>query len=1637
MRPYLARLRRTDRRSRSRGSRPFLEPIEGRTLLSSVAWTGGAGTDDWDTPANWSTDSLPGPADDVTIGATATVVHSDDDSDTINSLTSSGTLSITGGTLSIASASTVDTLTVGGSRGTLSVNGSLTVNGLLTLGFGELSGTGSVTANAGIAMDLDNANLVLDGITLNNPVGQTASITGSANNAEITAEDGAVFNNDGTFNADNGVVVYDGNSGTPGAPSAFNNDGSFIKSGQGTLAFSTSDAFNSDGGTVDVQGGTLDLSSGGTVIDSTFTAESGAELELGGTSSLDYTFDSASTIQGAGTVNFVGDTVTLNGTYDVTGSTEDNGAGVVNFDGPIDSLGTSLTATSGTLNFNTSFIGTAGTFTGLVTLSETATLSGADTVDAAGGITINGNLTLDGLTLDNAAGQTAAWSGGDVTLEDGAVFNNFGTFNVTADTYWGQGTGAPSSFNNAGALVCSSDYDNSYPFFNLPFNSLGGTVDVKSGYFGFEGKVTSTGGSFTAESGAELALGGGEGVTSTLDASSTIGGAGTVDFTTEGTLTMNGTYDVTGTTMCGGPYGTVNFDGPVDSIGSTVNVEESTVNFNTAFVGSAGTIGNVEATYGGTLNLGANDLTATTMTLAGTLSGTGTVTVNGLLTFQDDATISGCTVNPDGGTAVASNPYGYTGITLSGCTFNNPSGQTFTNGLSGVLLQDGAIFNNFGTVDATNYVEFSGNPGTSQTVATFNNTGTFIADYASSPIEFGGTAFNDDGGSVDVKQGTLELAGGGVSTGGSFTIESGATLEMDGGPEDPYTFDAATTLSSAGSFTLGGSGLVIFAGTSTLTGPTSDGGELQFDGSQPSSTVSDTYSLSGTGTVGPITSDAGQISPGDGATEPGILTADGNVSLSGNATLNIALNGTTAGTGYDQLNATGSVSLGEYTTLNVTLGFTPAVGETFTIIKSTAPITGTFVNLHGTSVTIDGVPFTISYTADGGDEVVLTSAGATTTSTTTTLSSSANPSTIGQSVTFTAAVAAASGTATPTGTVTFTIDGQAQTPVDLSVVGGVDQATFSTTTLTIGLHTISAAYSGDSSFSSSTVSTPLSQTVDAPTTTTLSSSANPSTLGESVTFTATVAGPSGAGTPSGSVSFEEGSTTLESVALDATGQATFTTSTLAQGSDAITAVFAATGNFLASSSAPLTQVVNPVPLQATATQIASSANPSTVGQSVTFTAIVAATGGAGTPIGTVTFTIDGQAQAPSALSVVAGVDEAVFTTASLAVGAHTIGAAYSGDSTFAPSKATPSLTQTINAPALLATSTQVTSSANPTVGQSVTFTAVVMPTAGTTAIPTGTVIFTIDNQAQTPVLLSVVNGVDQASFSIATLSAGPHTISAAYSGDATFAGSSPTSPLTGTVEAAVLEPSATTVLSSADPSTAGQSVVFTATVASTTGSGTPTGTVTFTIDGKAGSPVNLTEASGKDQATFTMPDLAAGSYTITAAYSGDTAFAPSHSSTATQVVAPPVTTQTSVTAPAGDGPKIISVRRYGYHMRPTTVDLVFDQALDAATAQDVDDYRIIGPAGRAIAIKRATYDPSTLTVILHPSQRISIHHTYKLIVDGTSPHGITNTLGQLLDGTDAGRPDADYRTTLTWRNLVLDPVPSGISRWPRRTTGIV
>jgi hypothetical protein len=195
--------------------------------------------------------------------------------------------------------------------------------------------------------------------------------------------------------------------------------------------------------------------------------------------------------------------------------------------------------------------------------------------------------------------------------------------------------------------------------------------------------------------------------------------------------------------------------------------------------------------------------------------------------------------------------------------------------------------------------------------------------------------------------------------------------------------------------------------------------------------------------------------------------------------------------------------------------------------------------------------------------------------TTTTLASSQNPSQAGQPVTLTATVAASvAGAATPTGSVTFR-DGA--TVLGTSTLDASGRAVFTTSALAAGSHSITAEYAGDTRSAAST-SAPFSQTVNpapaaAATTTSLVSSLNPAAAGQAVTFTAKVTPSGSPATPTGSVTFKDGSTVLGVASLDANGMARLTKSFTA-GSHAITATYGGDTAFQSSTSAVLTQQVN-------------------------------------------------------------------------------------------------------------------------------------------------------------------------------------------------------------------------------------------------------------------------------------------------------------------------------------------------------------------------------------------------------------------------------------------------------------------------------
>jgi Bacterial Ig-like domain (group 3)/FG-GAP-like repeat len=296
----------------------------------------------------------------------------------------------------------------------------------------------------------------------------------------------------------------------------------------------------------------------------------------------------------------------------------------------------------------------------------------------------------------------------------------------------------------------------------------------------------------------------------------------------------------------------------------------------------------------------------------------------------------------------------------------------------------------------------------------------------------------------------------------------------------------------------------------------------------------------------------------------------------------------------------------------------------------------------------------------------------------------------------------------------------------------------------------------------------------------------------------------------------------------------------------------------------------PAPAATTTTTLGTSAPTTDFGQTVLLTATVHSQ--AGVPVGTVTFldgtTVLGTASVNATGQATLGV--------SLDVGSHALTVSFAGARGFGfTDSASAAVTETVNR---ATTTVALASSVNPAVtGQAVTFTAKVTAVAPGAATPTGKVVFMDGNV----VLETVGLGADgTATFTTSFAAAGGHVITAAYAGDVfNFVASSQT--LTEQVNAPTTHKATTTsLLATVNPARVGQAVTFTATVRDPSGTGTPTGTVTFFVGNTVVARVTL-DASGKARLTgfFSI----AGRFTIRAVYSGDATFDASSQSLIEQV----------------------------------------------------------------------------------------------------------------------------------------------------------
>ncbi|MEI7899091.1 MAG: Ig-like domain repeat protein [bacterium] len=321
-------------------------------------------------------------------------------------------------------------------------------------------------------------------------------------------------------------------------------------------------------------------------------------------------------------------------------------------------------------------------------------------------------------------------------------------------------------------------------------------------------------------------------------------------------------------------------------------------------------------------------------------------------------------------------------------------------------------------------------------------------------------------------------------------------------------------------------------------------------------------------------------------------------------------------------------------------------------------------------------------------------------STTTTLASSPNPSLVGDAVTFTATIAPASGAAVPTGSVQFMTNGVALgDPVTVETgTSPTGTASIATSELPKGLHTVTAVFTGTGDFKSSSGTLTGGQTVNSPTdivtTTTVASSANPSTVGNSVTFTAMIAPASGAAVPTGSVQFMTNDVALgDPVTVETgtspTGTASYATSALPVGVYTVTAKYTPDSGFGDSlGTLSPNQTVNKAAPTTSLARQSGTVTPSAYGDTLVFNVTVV---NGFTPAGTVTLKDGGSGGTTIGSGTLSG-GACAITNTTLALGTHTnIVAVYPGDGNNNPSTSSaldPAQVVNPGAPAKLVFTTQ-------------------------------------------------------------------------------------------------------------------------------------------------------------------------------------------------------------------------------------------------------------------------------------------------------------------------------------------------------------
>jgi sugar lactone lactonase YvrE len=450
------------------------------------------------------------------------------------------------------------------------------------------------------------------------------------------------------------------------------------------------------------------------------------------------------------------------------------------------------------------------------------------------------------------------------------------------------------------------------------------------------------------------------------------------------------------------------------------------------------------------------------------------------------------------------------------------------------------------------------------------------------------------------------------------------------------------------------------------------------------------------------------------------------------------------------------------------------------------------------------------------------------------------------------ATATPSGSTAATGAITFYIDGKASGEADLASTGTIAYSI--PAGLALGSHTIGVTYAGDKNYAPITTAVTSTVTVVLATATVgLVSSAADIAAGQTAEFSATVPTLTGLAVPTGTITFVDGPATLGApVPLNASGVATYSTSTLAAGSHSICATYSGDKVYASAKSTCVSLTVGTY--AATTTTLTSAPSGSYVyGTPLPAAATVAPLSGSGVPTGSVVFELDG---APVVAARAAG--KASVSLTSVGAGAHVLTCYYTGDSTYGSSSCAPASFTVVKS--VTATTLATSTTAN-FASQNVTLTANV---SSATSTPSGTVTF----YTGVSVIGSATLASGVATLTTGQLPAGADSITAVYVGDA----NNSTSTSKAIIVTVTLVPSTITVTAAPSVVLSGSPTTLTATLTGTIAANF-SGTVTFySVVGTTSTAVGTATVSGSGVGAFTTGGLTLATNTFTAVYSGSAVF---------------------------------------------------------------------------------------------------------------------------------------------------------------------